>query len=87
MVEISSYNILIRTNMVSTVAPVLGDVVDLFTHMSITACLKPGDTSSTCFTVKTTHTVTYIKLGSTFFDVGRGLRFISIDNTFDICQT
>jgi hypothetical protein len=87
IVEISSYNILIRINMVSTVAPVLGNVVDLFTHMSVTTCLKPGDTSSTCFTVKTTQTVTYINHGSTLFDVGRGDRFISIDNTFDICQT
>ena len=51
IVDISSYNILIRINMVSTVAPVLGHVVDLYTHMNLTTCPKPDDTSSTCFTV------------------------------------
>jgi len=60
--------------MVSTVAPVLGHVVDLYTHMNLTPCLKPNDTSSTGFTVKITHTVTYKIHGSYYFDVGWGLR-------------
>ena len=37
--------------MVSTVAPVLGHVVDLYTYMNLTTCPKPDDTSSTCCTV------------------------------------
>ena len=45
--------------MVSTVAPVLGHVVDPYTHMNLTTCLKPDDTTITYFTVKNTHTVTY----------------------------
>ena len=38
IVDISSYNILIRINMVSPFAPGLGHVVDLYTHMSVTTC-------------------------------------------------
>ncbi len=73
--------------MVSTVAPALGHVVDVYTHMSVPKCLRPGATSSTRFTVKATHTVTYNNHSSTYFDVGWGLRFISIHNTFDICAS
>ncbi len=73
--------------MVSTVAPALGHGVDVYTHMSVPTCLRPGDTSSTCFTVKATHTVTYNNHSRTYINVGWGLRFIFIHNTFDICAS